>query len=230
MIWQQPKLCKESTIKIDTVIFDLDGTLVDSADPILRSILFAFNEVRIPLTTTLTSDLIGPPLVDIVKSLLPNEHQDATEHIISIFRRCYDEQSYINTKAYDGITQALEKLRKQDLILYVATNKASIPTIKIIKLFGWEHLFTEVYSLNTFTPPMPTKSDLLKAICVNHEITPSTILYVGDRPEDKQAASETGTRFAMAQWGYSPQKLIGDDTIIVSTPDQLAKTINRHFQ
>ena len=168
--------------------------------------------------------------MDIIKSLLPNDDPKSIEHLTSIFRDHYDHQAYQTTTEYDGITKALKTISKYDLSLYIATNKPIIPTNKLIKLFSWEHLFTSVYSLNSFNPPKPTKSELLKAVCIDNGIPPIKALYVGDRQEDRQAAYATGMRFEMVQWGYDPQNVIADDTTIISTPERLAQIIDHHLR
>jgi hypothetical protein len=79
---------------INTVILDLDGTLVDSAESILNSLQVAFDEVGTSLVQSLTSDLIGPPLQDIITKLLHKSDIEALPRIAAAFTRHYDEMDF----------------------------------------------------------------------------------------------------------------------------------------
>jgi len=214
---------------INTVILDLDGTLVDSAESILNSLQVAFDEVGTSLVQPLTSDLIGPPLQDIITKLLHKSDIEALPRIAAAFTRHYDETGYIHTKAYDGISSALESLKAMKFKLFIATNKRSMPTKKIIDLTGWNSLFLGAYSLDTFTPPLPNKSLLLANMLHSLNISSKETVYIGDRSEDFDAARSVGCNFMLAQWGYINDFDTSRYPIRVDSPVMLLDIFKKNF-
>lgn len=216
-------------MNLNTVIFDLDGTLVDSAESILNSLKVAFDEVDISPIQPLTSELVGPPLHDIISKLLPASDISALPNIAAAFKRHYDGTGYVHTKAYDGVSVVLESLKTMQLKLFIATNKRSIPTKKIIGLTGWNSFFSGIYSLDTFHPALPNKSILLENILYSLNISSKEVIYIGDRAEDYDAARSVGCNFILAEWGYINDFNGRSCSVCIKSPDMLLDTLERNF-
>lgn len=185
------------------VIFDLDGTLIDSCFSILASIQAAFDLLGIRPSCALTPELVGPPLPQIISSLLPEGHTDAANALIAHFKEHYDEIGYQRTRVFESIDSMLHKLRLQPLILSVATNKRIFPTVKIINYVGWHAIFDEIYALDLLEPKLLNKTEMLVHLCEKRKTSIKKTLYVGDRPEDAQAAAQAGIDFCLVAWGYA---------------------------
>ena len=210
-------------MKLRSVIFDLDGTLIDSAPSILASMQAAFDEAGIRPTRPLSDDLIGPPLAQTLTSVLGDDHADRLSELIERFKRHYDEAGYRSTRVYDGVHAMLQRLHQQNLHLYIATNKRILPTRRIVQHLGWEPLFRGLFALDYYTPPLPAKSAMLQRLRDELRQDASDLVYVGDRAEDAEAARISGIPFLWAAWGYGGDLGSLSPETTLTAPDQLLR-------
>jgi phosphoglycolate phosphatase len=188
------------------IIFDLDGTLIDSAESILESLRNAFiNTDNVPILELDTS-LIGPPLVETIIKLLGTNELDKITPVINDFKRYYDEQGFKQSTYFVGIPELLNELKKNGQNLYIATNKRLIPTNKIINYLEWQSYFNEIYTLDTFNPNLKSKTGLISKILELNNFDIADTIYIGDRNEDANAAQFNNLEFMMAKWGYEKLK------------------------
>ena len=189
-------------MRLTHLIFDLDGTLIDSSPSILGSIKTAFNAIGISPTRALTPALLGPPLAETLTSMLSAQDAHRLADLIEHFKRHYDEIGYCHTGIYDGVPTMLSALNRQGMRLFVATNKRILPTRKIIEHFQWARLFKGVYALDYFNPPLQNKSEMLRRLLSELGCKANQAIYVGDRLDDAIAAQENRIPFVHAAWGY----------------------------
>ena len=189
-------------MRITHVIFDLDGTLIDSAPSILASIQAAFKEVGLRTTKELEPGLIGPPLAETITNLLPNQCAHRLSEVIECFKSHYDESGYRKSHVYEGVPEMMDTLSQQGVRLIVATNKRIRPTLKIMDHLEWSHRFDGVFALDYFDPPLKKKSEMLGRLLVKLGLDANDLIYVGDRLEDAIAAQENGIPFILVTWGY----------------------------
>jgi phosphoglycolate phosphatase len=208
-------------MKVHTVIFDLDGTLIDSAPSILSSMSAAFDEVGIEPIKPLTRDLIGPPLNELLLNLLTEENKDKLPKIIEGFKKYYDESGYKETQIYEEVMEMLDNLREMDIRLFIATNKRILPALKILQHFELNDLFDGIYALDYFYPIMENKTELLLYLYNNLPSATNGAVYVGDRVEDAEAAKGAGFPFLCAVWGYGKIINIGNKFIEINRPNHL---------
>ena len=187
---------------INAVIFDLDGTLVDSAPGILKSFQMAFEANGILPRKQLTQDLIGPPLHVALAEIAETNDPTVLRALAASFKMNYDAVGYLSARPFPGVEALLKCLNEHKIPLYIATNKREIPTACIIESLNWKKYFTGVFSLDSLTPPAPTKAHLIKYITILFGLNPNTTLYVGDRDADRVAANDAMTEFFLATWGY----------------------------
>jgi phosphoglycolate phosphatase len=212
-------------MKIDTVIFDLDGTLIDSAPSILSSIKASFEEVGIKPAQPLTSNLVGPPVGLLFKSLLSDKNMKELPLLIEVFKRHYDELGYLETLVYKGVSEMLQKLNQMQFRLYIATNKRIHPARKIIKHLGWTELFTELYALDYCSPAFPHKAAMVKELLEKTSRKGSKAIYIGDRNEDVDAALASDIPIIMAAWGYEDCIHRGTNIVIARIPGEVVQII-----
>lgn len=98
-----------------------------------------------------------------------------------------------------------------------------------MKLLNWHSVFSGIYSLDSYTPPLQNKAALLKILKTNLNIKPQGTLYIGDRLEDKTAAAEAGISFAMAAWGYNNHQPTEASCVTIQKPGDLVKVLENNF-
>jgi phosphoglycolate phosphatase len=208
--------------KTGALIFDLDGTLIDSAESIKSSISVSFKRVGVVPKRPLNEIQIGPPLWELMNSLVGEKERHLLPSLIQTFIRHYDEVGYRSVRAYDGISNMLERLRDERWSLYIGTNKRIYPTRKILKLLNWHKFFKGVYSLDSFQPKLSNKSDLLRSVIDSSDLELDSTLYVGDRREDAEAAILNGIAGILVDWGYGePHPEVGECSTVKNTRELL---------
>jgi phosphoglycolate phosphatase len=205
------------------VIFDLDGTLIDSAQGILSSFAGAFAACQMQPRRELNPAVVGPPLLETLADLAGTDDPATLQQLAEAFKAIYDDTGYRKTMVFPGVEAMLGSLAASGCQLYVATNKRCLPTSRIVKFLGWHQYFEGVYSLDAFTPALKSKAALLGELLNIHGIDLRSAVYVGDRHEDGEAAVANGIGFLLAEWGYDGKQLPAWKA--VKAPDGIAEAI-----
>ena len=184
------------------LLFDFDGTLIDSSEGILASFEMALQRRGMPAVVSIDKSLIGPPLLDTLRKISGVEDARKIDCLAQAFKDAYDTEGYRKTVAYPGIAPALKELRGKGVTLYIVTNKRMVPTSLILAHLGWNALFEGIFTLDSAAMPTSSKVDLVAKILLSTGIRPEQALMVGDTPEDGRAAFNNGLGFAVALWGY----------------------------
>jgi phosphoglycolate phosphatase len=186
------------------VVFDLDGTLIDSAGAILASYRAAFAACGLAPVRAIEAGIVGPPLGETLRQLAGSEDSELIARLADAFRQSYDKGGLLETLAYPGVGDMLRALRAAGMKLAIATNKRIHPTRLIVEHLGWVELFgpDSVYALDMFTPPLPDKAAMLGRLLIDQGIDAHRAVYVGDRAEDGEAAEANHLPFIAATWGY----------------------------
>lgn len=207
---------------INNLIFDLDGTLIDSSNSILESFRGAFEKQGKTPVSPLTADVIGPPLTETLRILSGSSDPEELDGLAEAFKAHYDAEGYKHTGIFPGILEMFAELSKRQLPLYIATNKRTIPTLLILDRLGLTPYFSGIHSLDSISLPMAGKLDVLKQILDKYAIIPEHALYVGDRNEDRVAALRSNLNFVFVKWGYGLNiKSFDEESIFIECPGQI---------
>ncbi len=185
------------------IIFDLDGTLIDSAPSILEGFRFAFSTLGIKPKRPITPDVVGPPLMQTLSSLSGQDDSAVLQQLAEKFKEHYDTAAYKEAAVYSGIHALLESLSETEATLYIATNKRDFPTQKIMKHLDWARFLEAVFALDSYNPPLASKPLMVAEIIADFKIKADEAIYIGDRYEDGLAADFNQIDFAMVTWGYA---------------------------
>ena len=188
-------------MKYTNIIFDLDGTLVDSSSSILDSFQKVFLANSLDPIIPLDSNIIGPPLHETLEKISGISDKAILESLAKEFKSIYDTAGYKNTEIFPGITNMLRNLKDRGAKIFIATNKRILPTMKIIDFLKWDDIFENVYSLDSFSPSANSKGEILKELLKTNDIT-EDVVYIGDREDDSLAAIENKIPYLMVSWGY----------------------------
>lgn len=212
------------------VLFDLDGTLIDSSPSILQSFAAAFASVGVAPIRPLTPEVIGPPLMPTLTLLTGSEDAALLSALADAFKLAYDSHAYSLATVFDGIASMLQALHGKGLSLYIATNKRILPTHKIMQHLQWPAYFQGVYALDAFQPAAVNKADMIRLIIERHGLSAEECLFVGDRLEDGQSADANHMAFALVEWGYMDESVgsIPTHWVRYKKPDELCDLILSH--
>lgn len=217
--------CGDSGLQQPThIVFDFDGTLVDSAPGILESLKASLAACGVTPLCPLTPALIGPALPALLSGLTGIRTPAQLEAMTDAFKSHYDAHGYRMTQAYPGIPALLTELAEHGVELAIATNKRRAPTASLLDMLGWTEFFSVVVTPDAVTPAFKSKSEILQEALRRLDAPPGGVWYVGDRPEDAQAASTLGIPFARAAWGYGLDSATDwpDDGITLRNPTCLS--------
>jgi phosphoglycolate phosphatase len=212
---------------ITDIIFDLDGTLIDSAPGILESFKIALENNNIESICQLNSDLIGPPLMEVLTSITGIDDEVTLSKLAEDFKEHYDIEGYKFTQPFLGVGELLKKCDLYGFRLHIATNKRHSPTTLILDHLGWKNYFKSIYALDSKSPSFRNKGKMLSALLEAENIGSNSAIYVGDRVEDYHSAIANDLNFLGATWGYHDQKLAANKAIICCHKvDEFSQYIN----
>lgn len=192
--------------RIKNYIFDLDGTIINSCQEVLKCFEKAFAIVGYPINkSNLTSNLIGPPLAQIVQNIAPELKDEAVlNEVTDNFRMIYDNDTNDKSVLYEGIYDKLCELKQEGKKLFLATLKPTKPTNRILQSYKLD-MFDDVYTIDKFNT-LITKKDMLEDILNKYKLNPSETVMIGDALTDVEAANVTGIISIGALWGYGSDK------------------------
>jgi phosphoglycolate phosphatase-like HAD superfamily hydrolase len=181
------------------VIFDLDGTLTDSAEGIVASFLHALSHVGAPVPEgDLAAQIVGPPMDDTFRSM---ELGEDAEHAIAAFRAEYGTRGWAMNTLFDGIEPLLADLRAAGVRLAVATSKLEPTARRILAHFGLDEHF-EIIAGAAADGSRKTKVEVLAHALEQLRPLPERVLMVGDRSHDVHGAAAHGIDTVVVGWGY----------------------------
>ena len=207
----------------DTVVFDLDGTVVDSAPGIVQSIAHTLRAMDRPVPPM--KELlhwVGPPLPQSFESRGGIE-PDRVDEAVSIYREQYLNVGAYDAKIFDGMGAILRDLRAEGRHLAIATSKPTTPATLML-----EH-FTLVPYFSVIAAAADDESRGEKHLIIDDALTglanlgidPSRVLMVGDRIHDIEGARQHGIPCAIVRWGYGTSDEWAHAEHQIDTPRQL---------
>jgi phosphoglycolate phosphatase len=205
------------------ILFDLDGTIVDSAPGITSTLAYMFEQLGRPIPTP--SELlkyVGPPLLDSFRDYAGFD-ADESARALAIYR-----EKYLNVGAYDatqypGVGLVLKAVHESPVPMSLATSKPETPATLILEHFNLARYF-DIITGASDDEVRSAKKDvvaeaLLRLAAMGADI--SRPVLVGDREHDVQGAAANGVPTIFVDWGYgSPAEQAGS-VAVVTTPEEL---------
>lgn len=198
------------------VVFDLDGTIVDSVELIIVSFQHAMREVLGQEVSREEAILhVGRPLREQMMMFSP-EHAD---ELVTSYRDFNHREHDRMLTLYDGIVQLLEDLRSAGVKIGLVTSKSRYTTQMAFDLTGIQHLFDATICADESPRNKPSPDPIL-ACLKDLGVAPEDATYVGDSPADVQAARAAGVYAIAVTWG-----VFAAETLAAEKPDRLVHTI-----
>lgn len=192
------------------VLFDLDGTLVDSAP----DLAVAANRVladhgRPPVAYERLRQVVSKGGRAMLAVSFPDWGDDQRESLLPVFLRYYGEALARESTLFDGVEALLAALDARGVRWGIVTNKPEGLARGVVEGFGWHRRCAVLVGGDTLPTRKPDPAPLLHA-CATLDVAPADALYVGDDLRDVQAARAAGMPCVAALWGYRED---GDDPL-----------------
>jgi len=183
----------------NAILFDLDGTLVDSAPGILRAMRLAFDDIGLSrLSEEDERAILGPPLHDFLAERLGAEQVTS---VIAAYRTHYTRTHTHELLPYPGIVDALSQLRARGYVLAICTSKVETFARSILLATGLDAYFSEVCG-DTPERTRSSKAAIIAECLSRRKLDPARSVMVGDREHDVKGALHHGIPCLGITWGY----------------------------
>lgn len=209
------------------ILFDLDGTLTDSAPGITSSLarMFATLGQPVPSPAQLI-EYVGPPLLDSLQTIGGMTEQ-AARHALSVYRADYAERGAFDSAVFPGVRGLLERLHAAGIPLAIATSKPETQATRILEHFGLAQYF-DVITGATDDESRSAKADVVaealrrlgeRGVDLEHTV------MVGDRQYDVEGAGAHGLPTILVEWGYGSPAEAAGAIAVVHSADQLSSLL-----
>ncbi|MGP4061302.1 pyrophosphatase PpaX [Halobacillus sp. H74] len=191
-------------MSIRTILFDLDGTLIDTNELIIASFTHTIEQYSDrPYERKEILDFIGPPLRDSLSKVNPAK----VEEMIVTYRKHNIENHNSYVKAYDGVVETIKTLKKQGYRLGIVTTKMRNTVQMGLELTGLDGLFETVITLDDVKNAKPHPEPIVKALS-HLDSQASEALMVGDNTHDIEAGQNAGTKTAGVAWTIKGREVL----------------------
>lgn len=197
-----------------TIVFDLDGTLVDSLPDIINSFRYGFAKLGLSVPdATAVRTKIGQPLEAMYASFAPAEQVAA---LCACYREHYVKHFTDQTQPYPGVLELLAQLRQAGFKTAVATTKQSWMATRLLTALGFDQLIDHIQGTDGF-PHKPAPDVILRALAA---MGGEGLWMVGDTVSDIAAGKAAGLKTYAVSWGTHDAA-----TLASAHPDVLAETL-----
>jgi phosphoglycolate phosphatase len=219
------------TIKL--VIFDLDGTLIDSRLDLVHSVNAALRHIgRDPLPDDLIASYVGDGAPILIQRALGGEAVDdaIVRQGLQYFLSYYREHKLDHTTVYEGIREALASLQQSSngtpRKMAVLSNKPVGPSRAIVEALGMGAFFTQIYGGNSFATKKPDPEGARKLL-EESGVHPEETAIVGDSHVDVETGQNAGLWTVGVNYGFAPHTLKENPPdVLVDTPHELAQVFD----
>lgn len=218
--------------KYKNILFDLDGTITDSANGITNAVKYGIkkmSDIYPELNIVLPEDdilrkFIGHPL-DISFKKYIYDNQDKAMEFIKYYREDYNgNDGLFNCTLYDGIYDLIKTLYNNNFNTYLATAKPLESAVRIIKHFDLDKYFTNMYGA-ILGGAIKNKLDVLKEASLKENFNKNETIMIGDRIDDIEASKNMGFDSIAVKYGFGNDEEFRNATYIVNNTKEILDII-----
>ena len=214
-------------MKHKAVIFDLDGTILDTLDDLKNSVNFALTENGLPERSyEEVRSFVGNGIRLLIERAVPeNTDSGVIDRCFEDFKSHYKEHSADNTKPYEGIIALLEELKSKGVKLAVVSNKADFAVQTLVEEY-FQGLFDFAVGEREGIRRKPCPDSVNVAMNVLG-VTSDEVFYVGDSEVDVETSHNAGVRCVAVTWGFRDKCVLESlsPEYIIDKPSQLMELI-----
>lgn len=187
---------------IEGVLFDLDGTLLDSAPDLYGALVAQCVEEGIaPPPYAPVRQVVSRGARAVLRCAFAARGEAVLEALVPRYLQLYQQVMAKQTAAFEGVDDLLERIEARGLRWGIVTNKAAFLTDELVARIGWSTRASTVISGDTLPVKKPDPAPVLLA-CERAGLTPGHTLFVGDDRRDIQAGAAAGLYTVAVSWGY----------------------------
>lgn len=213
------------------ILFDLDGTLTDSREGIIRSILHALNYYGIQVEDQDTlRPFLGPPLAESFRKYF-NFSQEQSLEAVGYYREYFAVKGLLENRVYDGVEELVKNLQNRGYKLFLATSKPEIYAKQIMDHFGLSPYFTFIGGA-TLDESRLKKADVIRYVLEENQITDmSDVVMVGDRNQDVWGAKQNGIDVIGVLYGYGSREELEEAGVdaIAELPEDVMNILEKQW-
>jgi N-acetyl-D-muramate 6-phosphate phosphatase len=188
--------------RIEGVLFDLDGTLLDSAPDLYAALLAQCAEEGVPPPPYApVREVVSRGARAVLRCAFADRGESALEALTPRYLQLYQDVMALQTRSFDGIDDLLARIEAHSLRWGIVTNKAAFLTDELIRRIGWADRASAVVSGDTLPVKKPDPAPVLLA-CERAGVDPTRCLFVGDDRRDVLAGAAAGLYTVAVSWGY----------------------------
>lgn len=186
------------------LLFDLDGTLTDSAEGILNSVKYALDTMGFDMPER-PERFLGPPLYDSLAEFCGMNEEQVLEGV-RLYRERYSDIGLFENRVYEGVPEMLDRLREGGKELFVATSKPETFAVRILEKFGLSDRFRIIGGAD-INGSRNGKWEVIDYVLKKAGVTSrEEVLMIGDRKHDIIGAHKTGLKCLGVLWGYGTRE------------------------
>jgi phosphoglycolate phosphatase len=215
------------TYPYSAVLFDLDGTIVDSAPGITATLAYTFETLGTPIPTPAQLlRWVGPPILDSFRDLAGFDSEQS-RRALAIYREKYLAEGLYDATVYPGVGEVLRAIRAAGIPLSLATSKPETPARAVLQHFGLIEPFDELTGASDDEVRSAKKDvveEAMRRLAAGGADLSRPVL-VGDRHHDVDGANENGVPTIFVTWGYGSPAEAAGAVAVVDTPAQLLELL-----
>ncbi len=212
--------------RICNILFDLDGTLVDSRPGIVAGLRQALGRLGHDLPADFPLDwAIGPPLAEVMKRLLGPFGDERVEEAVTFYREWYGAVGLFDARVYPGVPALLGQLASAGRPLFVATSKRVDFARTVLKHFGLAPNFRAAYGPG-LDGRHAHKTELVRHLLDTERLAAADTVLVGDREQDVATGWANGLRVVGVTWGYGGREELAGADLTCDSPADLIRWLS----
>ena len=211
-------------LQYKTVIFDLDGTLLESAPGVINAVRYSLNKLKLPFPKNLDQRLlIGPPLKSSYQDILGGEPA-LVDEAVNLHRDYYGTKGAYESKLYPGVNALLKTLHQAGANVCIATSKFHIVAEEILAHYDLKKFIT--YSAMSDGQELSSKkSEMIAKVLAFCNSTPQAAVMIGDTYFDLEGAKENNVPFIGVLFGYGSRLEMKEANYFVDSIPELEKIL-----
>lgn len=214
---------------IDTIIFDLDGTILDTLEDLKDSVNYALSENGLAeRTLEEIRSFVGNGIRNLIERSVPEGNAaEVTDKVFDMFKGYYKNHCKIKTKPYEGISEMLKELSECGYKMTIVSNKADNAVQELLKEFFYPAIET-AYGERAGIPRKP-EPEIVRLAMKEIGADPARTVYIGDSEVDFKTAEKANLGLIMVSWGFRDRQLLASlgAEHIADTTEELVEIIKK---